>query len=107
MASPFWPCTSGQSATVARIVDPGHWDGLPDGHTRAVTTSGESFPGPAATSPGRGRGRGEPAGALRFLLARADAAQVTVGHRPLSVYDQITGTRPFTTVSATDPKDST
>jgi hypothetical protein len=46
--------------------------------------------------PGRDRGEaGGPAGALRFLLARADAAQVTVGHRPLSVYDQITGTRPF------------
>jgi hypothetical protein len=37
---------------------------------------------------------GGPSGALRFLLARADAAQVTVGHRPLSVCGQITGTRP-------------
>lgn len=86
----------------ARIVDPAHWDGLPGGHTRATTTSHEAAPGEAAS----GRGRGEPAGALRFLLARADAAQVTVGHRPLSVYDQITGTRPFSTVPAADPKDN-
>ncbi len=92
----------------ARIVDPGHWKALPDGHTRATTTSGESFPGDGSGGHGgdhAGR-RGEPAGALRFLLARADAAQVTVGHRPLSVYDQITGTRPFTTVPAADPKDN-
>jgi len=91
----------------ARIVDPGHWKALPDGHTRATTTSGESFPADGGHGGGQARRRGEPAGALRFLLARADAAQVTVGHRPLSVYDQITGTRPFTTVPATDPKDTT
>ena len=88
----------------ARIVVPGHWKPLPDGHTRATTTSGETFTaGGHGGDPGR---RGEPAGTLRFLLARADAAKVTVGHRPLSVYDQITGTRPFTTVPATNPKDS-
>jgi len=90
----------------ARIVGPGHWEGLPDGRTRATTTSCEAVPGEAA---GRGSGRsrrGEPAGALRFLLARTDTAQVTVGHRPLSVYDQVTGTRPFTTVPA-DPKGTT
>jgi hypothetical protein len=92
----------------ARIVEPGHWDGLPDGHTRATTTSGEPAPGEGAAGPGSSRSRrGEPAGALRFLLARADAAQVTVGHRPLSVYDQITGTRPFTAVPAADPEGTT
>jgi transposase len=90
----------------ARIADPEHWKPLPDGHTRATTTSGETFPG-GGHHDDRGRGRGEPSGTLRFLLARADAANVTVGHRPLSVYDQITGTRPFTTIPATDPKDST
>jgi transposase len=90
----------------ARIVDPGHWNGLPDGHTRATTTSGESVPGEGAAGPVSSRAqRGEPAGALRFLLARSGAAQITVGHRPLSVYDQITGTRPFTSVRA-DPKDN-
>ena len=90
----------------ARIVDPAHWNGLPDGHTRATTTSSEPAPG-NRRGDDRGHRRGEPAGALRFLLARADAAQITVQPRPLSVYDQITGTRPFTTVPATDPKDST
>jgi hypothetical protein len=53
--------------------------------------------------PSRQGRQGDPGGALRFLLARADAAQVTVGHRPLSVYDQATGTGPFTAVPA-DPK---
>ena len=58
-----------------------------------MTTSREDrLPGRMA----REDSSGGPSGALRFLLARADAAQVTVGHRPLSVYDQITGTRPFT-----------
>lgn len=88
----------------ARIVDPGHWKPLPDGHTRATTTSGETVPG--GRHDDRQRGRSEPGGTLRFLLARADAAKITVGHRPLSVYDQITGTRPFTTIPATNPKDS-
>ena len=88
----------------ARIVDPEHWKPLPDGHTRATTTSGETVPG--GHHDDRGRGRSEPSGTLRFLLARADAAAITVGHRPLSVYDQLTGTRPFTTIPATNPKDS-
>jgi hypothetical protein len=34
---------------------------------------------------------------LQALLNRAAAAQVEVGRRPLSVYDELTGTRPFTT----------
>lgn len=36
-------------------------------------------------------------GGLQALLNRAAAAQVTVDRRPLSVYDQIAGTSPFTT----------
>jgi hypothetical protein len=83
----------------ARIVDPEHWKALPDGHTRATTTGATT---PATAGAGPHRPSGEPAGALRFLLARADAAAITVGHRPLSIYDQVTGTRPVTT----DPKDS-
>ncbi|MCL2586599.1 MAG: IS21 family transposase [Streptosporangiales bacterium] len=84
----------------ARIIDPAHWDGLPDGHTRAVTSSREDhLPG----RPACGSSLGGPSGALRFLLARADAADVTVGRRPLSVYDQITGTRPF--AAGPDQKD--
>ncbi|WP_030443766.1 IS21 family transposase [Actinoplanes subtropicus] len=72
----------------ARVVDETHWDGLPDGHTRAVTT-GDTPPQP--------RLRDRPAGSpLQALLTRAAAAQVTVAARPLSVYDQIAGTSPFT-----------
>ncbi|SEU47417.1 IS21 family transposase [Nonomuraea wenchangensis] len=78
----------------ARVVDPEHWRALPDGHTRATTTSGENHMAPADELTARRAGH-EPTGALRFLLARADAANVKVGRRPLSVYDQITGTGPF------------
>ena len=38
---------------------------------------------------------------LQALLNRAAAASVEVGRRPLSVYDELTGTRPFTTNRAT------
>ena len=77
---------------------------------RTGTALPEGTPGRPPPAMRSSRRRGTPATgraarasrALRFLLARADAAQVTVGHRPLSVYDQITGTRPFTTVPATD-----
>jgi transposase len=79
-----------------RVVDPSHWDGLPDGHTRAVTT-GEIPPQP--------RPRAVPGGGpLQALLNRAAAAQVVVDRRPLSVYDQLAGTSPFT--ARTDAKDS-
>ena len=60
---------------------------LPDGHTRAVTTG----------DPPQPRHRDRPGGSpLQALLTRAAAAQVTVAARPLSVYDQIAGTSPFT-----------
>ncbi|AVT41877.1 IS21 family transposase [Plantactinospora sp. BB1] len=72
----------------ARIVDPAHWDGLPDGHTRSTTT-GDTPPPRTRPAPG--------GGPLQALLNRAAAAQVTVDRRPLSVYDQIAGTSPFTT----------
>jgi hypothetical protein len=78
----------------ARVVDPAHWDGLPDGHTRAVTT-GDGPPQPhKRPAPG--------ASPLQALLHRAAAAQITVDRRPLSVYDQVAGTGPFST--RTDPK---
>jgi hypothetical protein len=88
---PVHPRATGRGS---RIIDPAHWDGLPDGHTRATTTSHETIP----DHPGdelAARRRGQPTGTLRFLLAGADAAHVEVGRRPLSVYDQITGTGPF------------
>jgi hypothetical protein len=77
----------------ARIVDPAHWHGLPDGHTRQVITST-----PPARSAPRQVVSGSP---LQALLNRAAAAQVTVDRRPLSVYDQIAGTGPFLPTSRT------
>jgi len=92
----------------ARIVDPAHWQPLPDGHTRATTTgdTGDTADQPRRARTARDADR-EPVGALRSLLSRAAAAQVQVGQRPLSVYDQVAGTRPFTpTPFPTAPKDA-
>ncbi|WP_443043183.1 Mu transposase domain-containing protein [Streptomyces sp. HM190] len=79
----------------ARIVDETHWDGLPTGVGRRVTT------GDALPSSRRGQAAGPQAGPLQALLNRAAAANVEVGRRPLSVYDELTGTRAFTANSAT------
>ncbi|MET8631101.1 IS21 family transposase [Kitasatospora sp. NPDC004669] len=79
----------------ARIVDERHWDGLPKGDTRRVTT-GDVVPRPRHEQP-----LADEAGPLRALLNRAAAARVEVSRRPLSVYDELTGTRPFTTNSPT------
>lgn len=75
----------------ARIIDESHWDGLPTGAGRRTTTGDGSPP------PRRGQPLGPEAGSLQALLDRAAAAHVEVGRRPLSVYDELTGTRPFTT----------
>ena len=40
------------------VVDEAHWDGLPDGHTRAVTAGGADAPGRRPASPAP---RGQPA----------------------------------------------
>ncbi|MEU9131837.1 IS21 family transposase [Kitasatospora sp. NPDC048540] len=79
----------------ARVVDERHWDGLPKGDTRRVTT-GDVLPRPR-----RDRSVAEETSPLQALLSRAAAAHVEVGRRPLSVYDELTGTRPFTTNSTT------
>lgn len=65
-----------------RVVEPAHWDGLPDGHTRAVTTADAPSPGPR---------RPHLAGGLDDLLHRTAAAAITVTTRPLAVYDQLAG----------------
>ncbi|WP_167829081.1 IS21 family transposase [Streptomyces sp. MZ04] len=82
----------------ARIVDERHWNGLPTGAGRRVTT------GDVPPLPRHDRPLGPEAGPLRALLNRAAAASIEVGRRPLSVYDELTGTRPFTTNSS--PKES-
>ena len=75
----------------ARIVDEKYWDGLPDGRNRRTTT------GDVPPRPRHQDALGEEtAGSLMALLNRAAAVHVEVGRR-LSVYDELTGTRPFTT----------
>ncbi len=77
----------------ARVVDQRHWDGLPTGAGRRVTT------GDAVAPPRRNQPPGPDTGPLQALLNRAAAAHIEVGRRPLSVYDELTGTRPFTSPS--------
>lgn len=78
-----------------RVVEEAHWDGLPTGKGRR-TTAGGVLPRPRHERP-----LGEEAGPLQGLLNRAAATRVEVGRRPLSVYDELTGTRPFTTHPST------
>ena len=76
------------------IVDPTHWDGLPDGHTRATTVENdrdrdarEHTPtDPTADHP------------LAGLLTPRPAAATPLARRALSVYDTAAGlaTRPVT-----------
>ncbi|MCE7001984.1 IS21 family transposase [Kibdelosporangium philippinense] len=90
-----------------RVVDETHWDGLPDGHTRAVTTSiedddhdGKVIPLRPNTAPEQSWPR-----SLEALLTRTAAAQIKVEHRPLSVYEQLTGTGPSRTTALPQTKD--
>ncbi|MFF3359859.1 hypothetical protein ACFYWN_46645 [Streptomyces sp. NPDC002917] len=78
-----------------RVVEEQHWDGLPTGKGRRTTT-GDVLPRPRHARP-----LGEKTGPLQALLNRAAATRIEVGRRPLSVYDELTGTRPFTTNRAT------
>ncbi len=76
------------------VVDETHWDGLPDGHTRATTR----------TSPPKHPPRQRPASAddtdpLSTLLTAHAAASVVVAHRPLAFYDTIAGLIPTTTAT--------
>jgi transposase len=68
------------------IVDPSHWDGLPDGHSRATTTEHHTQPRPPrATAPA------DATDALSALLTAHAGAGVTVAHRPLTFYDTAAG----------------
>ena len=69
------------------VVDEAHWDGLPDGHTRAVTAGGAGAPAAAPGQPGAA-GTGARAGALGMLLASHPAANAAVARLPLSDYEQ-------------------
>src|SRR6266702_4209016 len=63
------------------VVDQAHWDGLPDGRTRAVTvTAGDAPPASRPAAAGTGT--------LEMLLASHPAAAAQVARRPLSDYEQ-------------------
>lgn len=62
------------------MIGEAHWDGLPDGHTRAVTAGG-------GTQPRRPRDRDKAPGGLGMLLAAHPDAAAPVARRPLSDYE--------------------
>lgn len=62
------------------VIDATHWDGLPDGHTRATTT------GPGDTTPPARTGKPLDLGSLPAVLA-AHAPDVHVAVRPLAQYE--------------------
>lgn len=69
------------------MVDPAHWDGLPDGHTRAVVIETGALSLPALpTAPTAPTAAGEGLEPLSSLLARRHA-DITVAARPLADYD--------------------
>jgi transposase len=71
------------------VVDPAHWDGLPDGHTRATTLDPADLsrrPQPSAQE-----GAGPKPDPLAALLANRPAAATPVARRPLSIYDSVAG----------------
>jgi transposase len=67
------------------VVDPAHWDGLPDGHTRAVTLDPPPQPASAPAAAAIGP---DP---LSALLASRPAAATPVAHRSLLAYDTAAG----------------
>ncbi|MER5556126.1 IS21 family transposase [Streptomyces sp. NPDC002793] len=76
-----------------RVVEQKHWVGLPTSKGRRTTT------GDIPVQPRQGRSRSEESGPLQALLNKAAASRIEVERRPLSVDDELTGTRPFTTRS--------
>lgn len=62
-------------------IDTTHWDGLPDGHTRAVSTDpADPLPAPRPSP--------EPAD-LTLLLSRRDRLATTVARRDLATYQAV------------------
>jgi hypothetical protein len=70
------------------VIDPAHWDGLPDGHTRRVVVEPPTRPSatPATAA------RGDELEPLTSLLARHHA-DIAVAARPLSDYDTAASTK--------------
>jgi transposase len=81
------------------IVDTAHWDGLPDGHTRAVTLDPVTIEPPVspATAPTTTGVETDP---LAALLTSRPAAATAVARRPLQAYDAAAGlTSPATSTA--------
>ena len=80
------------------IVDPAHWDGLPDGHTRAVTLDPVTSEPPASPATASST-TGAQADPLAALLTSRPAAATAVAARPLLAYDAAAGlTQPASVV---------
>jgi hypothetical protein len=73
------------------VVDPSHWDGLPDGHTRAVLTEPYQHPQPDHAPPAATTPAVADPGPLAALLTRHADANTPVARRPLAFYDTIAG----------------
>lgn len=79
-----WLATHPRAALKASwVLDPDHWNGLPDGHTRAVTTSDPE----QITGPDRAAVTAKPEPLASLLHRRG--ADVAVAVRPLSTYQHI------------------
>jgi hypothetical protein len=70
------------------VVDPAHWDGLPDGHTRATTLDPTA---PSATVATGVAAPGPEPDPLAALLTQRPAAATPVARRALSIYDCAAG----------------
>ena len=79
----------------AHGVEETRWDGVPTSKGRRITT------GYVLLQPRREPSATSQAGPLQALLNRTAITQIEVGHRPLSVYHELTGTRPFASNSPT------
>lgn len=73
------------------VIDPAHWDGLPDGHTRATTLDP---PGPDRLDKTDGVGGLLPPSPLAAVLAAHHAAGQPVARRPLADYQAAALTDP-------------
>ena len=76
------------------VVDPAHYDGLPDGHTRAVTVD-QPGPGHAARAVSPAPASSTQPSPLAALLAANHAAATPVARRPLTDYQAAALGRPI------------
>jgi len=73
------------------VIDPAHWDGLPDGHSRATVVDPPAQSAPDQRSGPAGPADPAAAGPLAGLLTRHHAAGVQVARRSLASYQSAAG----------------